>query len=354
MRGIKDAITGLETAQKSLRRSAGPLECNITVQHPSVEILVREYRHKVNTAISNYGITRIPFTGRTLEEVFGFATKYLLPFAPKAEGRGFQDAVILLSVLDHLHSSSTGAALFVTGDNDFAGVDVELLLPGFTSNRLQIVTLERVFEILSKHYYEESITKPYAQEQKNALQAVESLGPQLAHFVRSQLSLEVAQPPIGKITKILSVGAVLPVVVETPLPEPNMPDRAVEILIKAVAALKVRMLGGIRGGNSMVLLKQFLSGTPPDLAPITEEHETISYWRGGIRATADVRSREFINIRLLSLVPREVSLEEPDSSLTDRASVEFWMKNKIEEEIIEKTMLPAQTKAPQISKEDNK
>src|SRR5690349_7312771 len=48
--------------------------------------------------------------------------------------------------------------------------------------------------------------------------------------------------------------------------------------------------------------------------------------------------------------PREVSLEEPDASLKDRASAEFWMKTKIEEEIIEKTKLPAQTQPLKILK----
>src|SRR5207302_8932981 len=116
LRGVKDGITGLGTAQKSFHRFINPLECKTTVEHPSAEILLDEYKQKVDVAINDYGIERVPYTTSTIEEVFGSATKYLLPFAPKAEGRGFQDAVILLSILDHLGPSSSGTGLFVTED----------------------------------------------------------------------------------------------------------------------------------------------------------------------------------------------------------------------------------------------
>ena len=157
LRGVKEGISTLSGAKKELQRLANPMECEIKLDHLPVETLLERYRKQVDTAIQKYQIARTPFTSRTVEEVFGFATKYLLPFTAKGEGKGFQDAAILLSILDHLNLSSTSNAIFITGDGDFGGLNLDFFNPGFDSKRLRIITLDTAFEFLSKKYYEESV-----------------------------------------------------------------------------------------------------------------------------------------------------------------------------------------------------
>src|SRR5579872_1642499 len=157
-RGLKESASKLASAKKELHRSANPIRCEITLEHSSIEDLLAEYRRKVSEAIKRYGITRTPFTQRTVEEIFGFATKYLSPFAHNAEGKGFQDAVILLSILDDLNSCpAESTAVFVSADDDFSDIDFASFVPGFKADSLRIINLEACFDFLSKRYYEQAV-----------------------------------------------------------------------------------------------------------------------------------------------------------------------------------------------------
>lgn len=351
LREVKDAITSLSRAVGQLERLAKPVGCEPTLEHPSVEILLEKYRTLVDAAVKKYDITRTPFTNRTVEEVFGFATKYLLPFGPKGEGKGFQDAVILLSILDHLNTSPTNKAIFITSDKDFAGINFDLFIPGFGSKRCQIITLEMAFEFLSKRYYQDSIIKPYNQEGENALKAAEAITAEIADFVRLGVTIDMLKGLGGKIVKILSFEGALPTLVETPLPEPNNPNRPVEILIRVAAVYKVIMAGGIRTTDKMVPLKSLMGGEAIEFLPSTEEQETYALWKGGIQASADVENREFKNIKLLSLVPEEISLPE-STALKARESAQYWMNSPIEDEIIGKTKIPSKIERPKAETEE--
>src|SRR5579864_3660496 len=351
-REVKEQIGGLSRAAEQLARLARPVECGPKVEHPSAETLLEKYRELVDTSVKKYGITRTPFTKRTVEEVFGFATKYLLPFGPKGEGKGFQDAVIILSVLDHLNASPTDKAFFITSDKDFSGMNLDSFIPGFNSNRCQIITLDMAFEFLSKRYFQESIFKQYNQERENALKAAEAICPEISEFVQSRVTVDMLKSGLGgKIVNILSFDGALPILVETPLPEPDNPDRPVEILIKVAAVYKVIMAGGIRGNSKLGSLKALMEGKFLDFLPPSEEQETDALWKGGIQATADVENREFKNMKLLSLVSEETSLPV-STALKGRESAQYWMTTRIEDEIIGKTKIPPKTESPKAESEE--
>jgi hypothetical protein len=343
LRRLKEGASKLLNAKRELHKVANPIRCDITLEHSPIETLLVEYRRKVSDSVKKYGIGRTPFTTRTVEDLFGFATKYLLPFAPNAEGKGFQDVVILLSILDHLNSSPGAKAVFVTADNDFAGIDLASFMPEFDSLRLRIINLETLFDFLSKRYYEESIIKPYQQEVKNASTAVEAQTPKLAEFVNSLVTVEMMKPSGfgGTVTKLLSLEFLTVLSVDTPLPDPDAPDRSVEILIKVVAAYKVLMSGGVRFKNGLSSLNALLAADTFEIIPSSEEQETYAFWRGGIQATAKVVDREFTNIEPTNLAPEDSALREPPTTLKARGSAEFWMTRKIEEELVGRTKIPA-------------
>src|SRR5262249_30222446 len=144
---------------------------------------------------------------RTLEEVFGFATKYVLPFVLDAKGRGFQDAVILLTILDHLNSFPTATAVFVSEDKDFKRAKFADFLPGFEAKKLQVVKeLKSVFDSLWEPYFDETVIKPYRQEVENAKLAAQGIVPELKTFIKSHLTEDMLKPAIGdQVLKILSV-----------------------------------------------------------------------------------------------------------------------------------------------------
>lgn len=352
LRGVQEGILGLSGAARQFERAAKPIEFKTALEHPTPEILLEQYRNLVDASVKKYRIARTPFTRRTAEEVFGFATKYFVPFASKGEGKGFQDAVILLSVLDHVASSANDKAIFVTMDGGFDGVNSELFIPGFDAKRCPIITLEKAFEFLSKRYYQETIIKPYQQEQENALKAASAILTEIVEFVQSRLTLDMLRAPLGgRVVKILSLDEVVPIAVETPLPEPKNPDRTVEILLRIAASYKVVVAGGIRAPTKLVSLAALMKGEQLDFAPYSEEREAVAIWRGGIQATANVAGREFKNIELKSLVADDTSLRE-STALKARESAKYWMTTRIEDDIIGKTKIPSQTEQPKAEIED--
>lgn len=131
LRDVKRGIAELASAQRDLQRLASPIPCETKEEHTAVEKLLEEYRKKVEETLKEYAIIRVPFTKRTTEEVFGFATKYILPFVLDAKGKGFQDVVILLSILDHLNGFPEAITIFISGDNDFNGVKFADFISGF-------------------------------------------------------------------------------------------------------------------------------------------------------------------------------------------------------------------------------
>ena len=348
LRDLAEGAVKLSNAKRDLDRYARPIHCEITLMHSSIDSLLTEYRERVSKAVKEYGIVRTPFAKRTVEEVFGLATKYVLPFGPKGEGKGFQDAVILLSVLDHLQSSSGVNAIFVTADEDFTGIDFASLAPGFDSRRIRVISLEASFEFLSERYYQESVVKPYELEKKNALAAAEAETAQITEFVRSLVTVDMMKPSAlgGSVTKLLSLEYLTILSVETPLPDPSTPDRSVEILIKVIAAYKVLMAGGLRAKGGASALSALLRADTVgvfELVPPSEEQETYAFWRGGIQARSNVVKREFKNIQLINLVAEDSSLPEAPTSLKARGFAEFLKTRKIEEQIVERTRIPTGT-----------
>lgn len=347
LRQMNDSITKLTNAKREMNKSSGPVQCEIKLDHPTIGELMEEYRKQVGNAVKEYDIIRTPFTRRETAEIFGFATRYIQPFAHKSEGRGFQDAVILLSILDHLGWSADAAGLFVTSDEDFAGVTFEPFTPGFDPARLKVLGLEDAVDYLSKRYYQEAVVKPYKVETENALAAAEELSSEILEFVKSHLSADMMKPSLsGTVTKLLSVQSALVISVETPVPEPDAVDRSVEVLIRVVAECQALMTGGIKGG-ALQALSQLMHSKDLEFFPSTEEREAYTIWRGGIKAIADVVDRKFKNIKFLTLIPEDTPLgSEPAASLQRGFSPELWLTRRLEKKIVEGfKILPGETPA---------
>jgi PIN domain len=308
LRDVKRGISEFDGAQKNLQRLASPIPCEVKGEHTPVEKLLEGYRAKVAETLKEYAIIQVPFTKRPLEDVFEFATKYVLPFVPDAKGRGFQDAVILFSILDHLNEFPEASAIFISADNDFKDIRLTDFLSGFDSKRLEIVKeLDVVFNRLWKPYFDETVIKPYRQEIENAKTAAQGILSELTIFIKSNLTEDILKPGIGdQVLKILSVEDVRILSVDTPLPTTDEPlNRTVTIQINVSSDCRVLVS---RDYSFLKSVFRAYSGDSPDesdLPPPPEELELKVNWSGGIEATADIVDTKFKNVVLKTLVPQK-------------------------------------------------
>jgi PIN domain len=115
-RTLETQIARLASARKELERLSRPAECNVKTTHASLDKMRVQYYAVREETRRRFRIDTIPYSIQSAEFFFRHATKYVLPFEKDGEGKGFQDAVIVQSVLEHLHSRSGLKAILLTKD----------------------------------------------------------------------------------------------------------------------------------------------------------------------------------------------------------------------------------------------
>lgn len=297
LRGVRDKIVGLRNAAKQLERLAQPIGSGTKVEHLAIEQLVETYRSSCRSAIEKFQIGFCPFTNLSAKEMFSIASRYLLPFELGQEGKGFQDAVILSSILQHLKSNEL-TGILVTDDDVFGGVKLSDLEGGVPDARLRVVDLDAAYPLLWDPYFDETVSKPYAVERENAKAAAESAVPMLKEFIASQLSESMLMGgAIEKVLKLVSVRDVKVIYVQTPLPDPAQADRQVRLAI----GVSVECVAIVEKDYSLIHAFYDWKGEPPK--PIQEEKKLA--WLGGVEVTADVVGRQIKNLKPISLLSLE-------------------------------------------------
>jgi hypothetical protein len=250
----------------------------------------------------------IPYSNRSAEFFFQRATKYIMPYKKDGEGKGFQDTVILQSVLEHLHSSKNLKGILITNDKGIQQVQINDYLPELDASKLRFTTLDDAWKDLFEYHFDQNVVQPWSEERKNALTAVEALDHLWKEFLAAHLTAsmlragEFGQPMTVMI--LLSVDSVKVSFVDTPIPDLDAnPDRPVRILISlsadCTAIVKKERFGffsSILGGIEKADVEPT---SPPEIL------QAKASWSGGIRATANVISRQFQDI-----VPESIMLEE--------------------------------------------
>ncbi len=298
VRGVREKVAGLKNAAKQLERLAQPIASGTKVEHLPVERLVENYRTTSRSAIEKFQIRSSPFTNLSAKDMFRAASRYVLPFELGQEGKGFQDAVILSSILQHLNSNNDLNGIFVTDDQIFAKVRLADLEGGFADARLRILDLDSAFDLLWEPYWDETVRKPYAVERENAKTAAESAIPMLKGFIASQITESMLPAGvIEKVLKILSVRDVKVTYVQTPLPDPAHPDRQVQFAV----GVSAEFTAIVEKDYSLLNAFYELKGEP--MKPVQEEKKLT--WLGGVEVTADVVDRQFKNLSPVSLLTVE-------------------------------------------------
>jgi hypothetical protein len=302
-RSVETKSSKLDTAKKEFERIARPVACDINVEYASLQEMRIRYEAIRKEALSTYGIGVIPYPNRTADFFFQRATNYVMPFEKDGEGKGFQDAVILQSVLEHLHSNGNLKGILITMDGGMKQARIREFLPEFDASKLRFTTLDEAWNSLFEYHFDQTVVQPWAEERKNALTAVEALAPVWKEFLATHLTESMlraggfGQPTT--VVKLISVDSVNVTYVDTPIPDLNAaPDRPVKILIK----LSGECTAIVRKEHFSFFSEIIGDGQPTSQPEIVQEKAS---WSGGIRATANVVSRQFQDI-----FPESIVLEE--------------------------------------------
>jgi hypothetical protein len=144
LREVRDSAAGLTGSAENFRRMTRQVRGSVEFHTENEEALLVRYRELAVSCCQHFGILPIPITTRPLSEFFDMAIRYGMPFVSdrSKKGKGFQDAVVLASVLEHLKANPQLSGLLVTDDEVFSKVDVAKFMPSCAGVRLKVLPFE--------------------------------------------------------------------------------------------------------------------------------------------------------------------------------------------------------------------
>ena len=307
IREVRDSVAGFSGPVREFERVTNRVGGHVAITHDAIKELSKRYRAASAKTKLQFGVSLTPYTNLPLPVLFDLAVRYILPFQAgtknnRGEGKGFQDALILASILDHLHANPSVSGILVTNDGDFPKVRLDQFMPEKAHLPFEVLTFEEAFSKLYSAFHDEHILKPWEEERQNAWKAVEALEPSLREFIKANLTEEMMG--LSGSSKLLDVEKVDVGHITTSLPDPTKPDRSVRIAISVNVRCRVFFEGM---GSIFAGALNALAGTS---AYQSEPHEGTTSWSGGVDATADVRAREFSNIEFRALLSSERIREE--------------------------------------------
>jgi len=303
---VRDSIAGFHGPIGEFKKVTNRAGGHAALTHDDMEELSKRYRAASGKSKHRFDIALTPFTNLSIPVLFDLAVRLIPPFQAgtrnnRGEGKGFQDAVILASVLDHLQANPSLSGILVTNDGDFPKVRIDQFMPKRADLPFEVLTFDEAYNKLYSAFHDVHVLKPWEEEQQNAMKVIETLKPRLHEFIRANLTDEMIG--LRGSSEFLDVERVDVLHVTTPLPDPSKPNRPVRIAI----SVKVQCRVFFEGMGSFAGAFNALAGTS---AYQSEPHEGTTSWSGGVDATADVRAREFSNIEFRALLSSEKIREE--------------------------------------------
>ena len=307
-RAVESQATRLTSAKREFERLSRPIVCDVHVEFTNIEEMRTQYRAAREEMLKWLGIGVVPYPSCTVEFFFQRATNYAMPFEKEKEGKGFQDAVILQSILEHLHSDSELKGVLITRDGGMTQARIADFLPALGASRFRFATLDEAWNNLINYHIDQKVIQPYHEERKNALAAAKELDPELKDFLATHLTEpmlragEFGAP--ATVLKLISVDSINVSFVDTPVPDldANL-DRTVKILI----SISTQCTAVVRKESFGFFSSLFGGPEQASIGPTSppEVFQGKASWSGGIRATAKVVDHQFHEI-----VPEAVVSDE--------------------------------------------
>ena len=298
-RGVADAAQVLASAARKFCKIAAPIRCEVTLKHSEIEELRGQFRDAAGRAIADLEISRVDYTQRPTHDLFRHATRYIRPFAKDGEGRGFQDATILLSVIDHVCAHSDVSGVLVTNDGDFKRLDYRAFSPDFDLRRLDVQNFDTVFKLLVHPYVDETRIKPYRKLRESAERLAGAKLADIREFISSRLTIDMVKPgPADTIQELVEVNDVRVLQLEVPFPDVGTVMGSIDVTIKVLATFRALV------STDIASLRAFFGETAATPAAPLKQERTIS-WYGVIQATGVVANGEVSELQFQDLASDE-------------------------------------------------
>ena len=189
---------------------------NFSLALPDRNRVRNEYCTKVRALKEKWAVEAVPLTSRPLDEIFRMAIRREHPF--QEEGKGFQDAVILLSVIDHLRGAPGQVGAFVSQDTDFKEQDLAKLAGSVGVQVRLYKTIGEISYVLVGQL-REVIKSTWEQDQRHAADVLNTMLPQIEEFITRNLEIpEWHWGLVGKIAAVPRLEVTCIKSVQTPLP----------------------------------------------------------------------------------------------------------------------------------------
>lgn len=301
VRNVRKKTQAMESAVSDFNRITRAVAGRATIAVEELTRLVARFRENDEKLRDYFHIEQIPYPKRPMAELFEVGTRYEPPFVAEQEGKGFQDAVIFSSILEHLQAHQDLTAVLMTSDSAFAKIRSTMFAPACPDAKLEIQSLDEVFSVLYDAYWEEDIKRPWDAERDEAKRAIEADMPRLRDFITANLPNRKDVFTTVAFERLLDLRGIEDVTVsyaQTPIPTPGALDRTVRLAVAVIVQCRALVektypsVVGLITGNYSVQL-------PP------QQVETKLTWIGGVEVSANVRSGRFEDIKYESLVTAE-------------------------------------------------
>jgi len=293
-RDLQEEESKLVNAGRQFERKAGAVRVEARIEYTSLAEARRRY-HEIRTlTMDHFQVGVAPFCQRSLSDMFGLAARYVLPFKSGGQGSGFQDAVILQSVIEHLDSIPGSKGIFITSDATLKKTSFRDFYPGFDSSKLEFMELDAVWDRLFRSHFNETVVNPWREELKNAIEAANASAEVWRSYLATALTenMLTGRSTFGQtvtVLKLLSVDSILVTHVDTPIPEVDAaPDRTVTVAVELTAECSA-----VLKKEHYDFLSLFSETAPTQSSTPPEVLQGKAQWKGKIRATANIVRRQF-------------------------------------------------------------
>src|ERR1019366_4349774 len=148
---------------------------------PESSALLKSYQSLREALKARHHLSTSPLTQKTLSDLFSFAVQYDFPFEP--QGKNFQDAVILHSVLEHnAAQGSTPAAFLSRNKRDFAQSSFDSLNDRLRAG-VKYFSTETALEEHLQSADSSLLAESWTENQKSAKAAIERASADLEEFL---------------------------------------------------------------------------------------------------------------------------------------------------------------------------
>lgn len=167
---------------------------------PSQEVALDGYRKLAQQVKEEWKIETVPYPSRDVGELLKMAVQHQPPFSK--EDKGFKDAIIYLSVIDHLAKTPSEFGAFISGDRIFADEKVDDLAKSAGVSLIRYSNTDDLYNELMS-WLEGAMKLGWEKDKQRAEEALKQRIPDIEGFLLE--NLELSKNEIGLGTRLVVI-----------------------------------------------------------------------------------------------------------------------------------------------------